>query len=97
MKQSNGHDRVPEALDVHFGGDDWAKQINTDELMMDSCVMCVLGQLFGNYFDAPTSLRMYSDKYGFDIESGTPRVGQVSYEQLDEAWDNIIDQRIAGK
>lgn len=33
----------------------WVEEIDLVELDMDSCNMCVLGQLFGNFWDAPIS------------------------------------------
>jgi len=74
----------------------WYETINRDRLNLDNCTLCVLGQLYGNYFEAPDVYRLYASDYGFDIESGVSNSPtRIEYHHLDAAWRRIIDERLA--
>lgn len=57
---------------VHAG---WAERIEADRLAMESCDRCILGQLYGSYFDGwreavstlPHDERLVSSGHGFTL------------------------------
>jgi len=80
----------------------WRDEISLGELNMRYPCYCILGQLWGNYFDAWTNLPKddASDEitYGFDVtryERHSPTaidIG-VAYNTLDTAWREELSSR----
>ena len=59
---------------------DWRERINPDRLSMVSCNSCILGQLFGNYFEGARMLGIYGSDYGFNVS------GEDTYLRLRQLW-----------
>lgn len=74
----------------------WYEEIDGDRLELEHPCLCVLGQLYGSFFEAPPEYRKYASDYGFDIESGVSNgPTRIEYRHLDAAWKKIIDERLA--
>lgn len=82
--------------------DGWWRRIDLDDLAMDDCMSCVLGQLFGDYCDgtnileaemgmAPGTIRKSAEKWGFDIDAEMEDI--IREELYDEGLD---DEEAAG-
>lgn len=88
-------------LDENEGG--WAKRINMTVLDMGEADFCVLGQLYGNYWDAVAEkervtldgkVEPTSTAYELGFQSHT----DLGYRQLQRCWkDEIRARRKAGK
>ena len=84
-------------------GKHWAEEIDTDSLDMHSCFRCVVGQLFGNYWEGIDSLwdnSGYDDSncdfsavHGFNTANWT---NQDTYELLTEEWRAFIKAKQEG-
>lgn len=70
----------------------WADHINLDNFTIASCQKCVLGQLFGNYVDGVSELRIVGQQIwlGFGLD-GTRSPSHCG--ELDEAWRREISGR----
>jgi hypothetical protein len=69
-----------EFLDEHVS--DWARKIEVDRFNLHSCELCVLGQLYGDYFYGRDML------LGFDNQEQAVRYGFYSND-LDRDWDRL--------
>lgn len=58
-------DAGAEALTAQFFSDNWVDGIDLDSLDLGHIFHCVLGQLFGGFLDAPSSLYKNREEYGF--------------------------------
>lgn len=72
----------------------WAKELNSDRLLISNCGRCVLGQLYGHYVEGhkevfSTDAVLGSD-YGFDRNS----LDWNEYDQLLEVWKREIAKRV---
>jgi hypothetical protein len=81
-------------LDENVPG--WAERIDLEQLNLASCQRCVLGQLFGDFNDAPqpASGLVTSAHLGFDRHHGEPNF--TAYSALTAEWRRVIEQRQAG-
>lgn len=70
----------------------WVYQIDLRHLDVGSCLDCVLGQLFGDYNDAPESATSVAASHGFD-RMDVATVNNESYAALTAAWHNLIVAR----
>lgn len=64
---------------------DWRSSIELDRLSLESCDVCVLGQLFGSYEDGKYTLDIdnYDAKaYGFNTD--------YSFNELTQAWKDAL-------
>ena len=67
----------------------WADQIGADTLAMESCDQCVLGQLYGNYWQGcrivwkvlPSDRRYSSSEFGFTLYDSEQ---QISFDGTEE-------------
>lgn len=79
-------------LDKHRPG--WADAINLDQLDLADCTVCVLGQVYGDFWNAPLSDGLPGEwtrratEMGFADDHGR-------YTELNEAWAALIDERRA--
>lgn len=82
----------------------WPLLLDPGSLSMTSTCLCVLGQLYGNYWDCPMLLDMDEDEFedwaiehGFQIDIHLiPNAGQSAhYGALREAWIAEILRRRA--
>lgn len=48
---------------------DWVKGINLETLNMVDSKSCILGQLYGYFFDAPEEVLYYKVDFGFNIRT----------------------------
>lgn len=72
----------------------WTEKIDLDALRMESCRNCVLGQVFGDFWNAYTTGGVFgsedacthSFEYGFDDEN-------AEYDELGEAWRAVLASR----
>lgn len=55
-------------LDENHPG--WTARINLDDLMMNNCTKCVIGQAIGNYYEVIELASGDSTEYGWAIENG---------------------------
>jgi hypothetical protein len=72
----------------------WWREINDDELDMQWCQECILGQVFGNYFLAFSQLpipRFNAPMFGFDLPVKVAVKG--TWEELATAWRAEIARR----
>lgn len=92
-------------LDEHYPG--WAARIAADDLAMSLCDKCVLGQVYGDYWDGFRTIKkrmpwgLYSTAdFGFtlrDSEQTEAKLlgeGLVRFDRLADAWRAEIRQRI---
>lgn len=97
-----------ELLDTHFGGPEWRERINTDSLLMRNIHNCILGQLFGNYWDALSTLgvREYqtylanervpvASDYGFQMPMDTDDWMDNGYQTLQAEWVTYLTSKAA--
>lgn len=78
-----------ELLDI-AGPVDWRENIDLNELFMNSAYDCILGQLYGSYWQAPfvsSAKRIYGAQYGFHYALDFDE-GFVDYtcQDLDDEW-----------
>jgi hypothetical protein len=93
-------------LDVKAPG--WAARVATDRLAMDKCDSCVLGQIYGGYFDGTGELfgelewegdsddpeEMAAEDHGFNISSKSHYYDDLNqYSALADAWRAEIARR----
>lgn len=69
---------------------DWWQRIRLKKLDMTSLETCVLGQLYGNYFNGLSALGLISGlKHGFDTMTS-------DLDALTKAWKNqVLDRKFA--
>lgn len=73
-------------LDVIRPG--WAERVNLERLNTESPKNCVLGQTFGDFYDAVEDYGIADPRiYGFD--ESIP----VGFRDLDTAWREIVESR----
>ena len=85
----------------YYYGKDWYKDISLKNLDMGEECHCILGQLYGNYFDGSfqkgdevaVDFCDLSPRFGFDISHDWPIVD--SYNKLTKAWKKEIKKRRA--
>lgn len=88
-------------LTEHFGPG-WQESVDTENLYMDQCDKCVLGQLFSSYFDGLWALGINADFFvtvenaeairqrslnGFTLTGGHP---VDDWYALDREWKELI-------
>jgi hypothetical protein len=87
----------------------WWRSVAFDQLAMDSCDQCVLGQVFGEYSDGLQALDAHAnqgskvrvtideDYYGFDL-TDVEKLGDAdenaAWEDLASAWRSEVAYRI---
>lgn len=78
---------------------DWVDQINLDKFDIGDGCLCVLGQLYGDYWDSPLIKKEYEgDHFGGDIrayELGFNIVGTSQMDELQQEWVAVISARKA--
>ena len=70
-------------LDEHLPG--WQDEIDWDDLEMDTCEKCILGQIFGDYQKGLRLLGLEGDRgtrYGFNTEG--------SWDKLTNLWRRMV-------
>ena len=74
----------------------WFKKIKIHELYMSNCGHCVLGQLYGSYWDGLISIELESDAYVNIEEYGFKESyrSNYGYEELDKEWKIQIQERL---
>lgn len=60
----------------------WREKIDLDNLDLGSCDICVLGQVFGNYYDGVEKLKVDAYEYGFNTGG--------SFRELTAAWKEAL-------
>lgn len=86
-------------LDENHPG--WERRIDLADLQLSSSCRCVLGQLFGDFHDAPVSLEPYTEPFGnwaqacgFTCGAWSEHVVlQDEFKMLDEAWIALLKER----
>lgn len=81
-------------LDANFPG--WARQVDLGKLDLANCRRCVLGQLIGDYNDAPDWVWENALTLGFtalDLHDNDAR--DVDFDDLTDAWWDLITVRRA--
>lgn len=93
-------------LDEHETG--WVDRIDLDRLSLEHCKRCVLGQVFGDYYDAPLAGAPYSTEELYAYADAAQPLGftgtrhdemygtDEEYAELTEAWRQLIETRRAG-
>lgn len=87
-------------LDENRSG--WIDLVNLDTLDLSSCTLCVLGQLFGEYEDAPLAAKYTPDlastgparSRGFEVAYRTASAYR-EYADLTAEWRRVIESRRA--
>jgi hypothetical protein len=85
----------------------WLDRIDLDELRMDYCDACILGQIFGDYWDAP--LADHIPPYGEEMDKYEAKAAQLGFQSVDQRtgstaelselgaeWRALIEGRRAG-
>lgn len=80
---------------------DWAEQIDLDSLEMSVSETCILGQLYGSYWQGLAALTMTTPGFADPIDYGfilpvyldNNENGDQYWEQLDRAWRDEIANR----
>lgn len=83
-----------ELLDSN-GPDNWEERICLETLDSSWYESCILGQLYGSYSDGIYNLGLRANMptiYGFNKGSDS----SFTWEELDEAWDEVITLRQGG-
>lgn len=82
--------RGSELLDREVG-DEWYLRIDLDNLSISQCKACILGQLYGHYFDGKSELFgnnieaiRQAERHGFHCVNG---------DDLTEEWKREIERR----
>lgn len=84
-------ERGVEWLNENYPG--WVNKIDLKQLEMVNCFSCVLGQLYRDFFDAPTEVSGFNidAKYGFNIST---EEHWDNYDILTQEWkDKIVELR----
>lgn len=74
----------------------WEQEIDLSSLFMADCSMCVLGQVFGNYFTGLNHVNSdeddisWSNKHGFLLSD--PTMGS-DWDMLRDTWIILIKER----
>lgn len=63
---------------------DWRERIDWDRLRMGHGCACVLGQLYGSYFNGIEWLQITGQDYGFDVSWMKPTFDD--YRRLTDLW-----------
>jgi hypothetical protein len=77
---------------------DWRAKIRDDDIIMNNCARCVLGQLFWRYTDAPDHLRKnpkgcdFETKYEPSITNGFETRAKEPYSDLAAEWAFYLGQ-----
>ena len=76
----------------------WEREIDLNILRMSSCHQCVLGQIYGNYFETATSMEL-GEEYGFTLPF-LPMLRDLPkrtamWETLTQEWKSAIEERIS--
>lgn len=91
------------ALTAHFDSRDWEQRVVLEALDVSSSESCVLGQLFGSFFDGLRALHLDalgSVRHGFEVPQwlwdsqvavDEKRV-QGAYEELRVAWVALLER-----
>jgi hypothetical protein len=73
-------------------GVSWPFHVDINRLNLVEWNCCVLGQLFGNYFDGVTELMLlHPAQYGFDLDNAVGPVSLEHYARLTDAWRTRIE------
>lgn len=89
-------------LDNYHPG--WAKKINIDELDMNNCNQCIIGQAVCNYFDLYTkdthagwdyqAIEDWAIDYGFQAPDGTDESQYQKFSNLETVWSDEVRKRL---
>ena len=90
------------AARLDFEQPGWAEQISLDRLAMDNCARCILGQVYGNYFDGrsflfgnhPIDAMEMSHQHGFTLHEDERF--PMEWAVLADAWRAEVLKRIEG-
>jgi len=71
----------------------WRQELNAQQLEMNSCTQCVLGQIYGNYHEAIQRLNIRRPTLlGFQALQNTGYTRDF-YDRLATAWRNELRTR----
>ena len=90
-------DRGVKYLDEYHAG--WRDQINLEELHMEFCDDCVIGQALGDYFISSKIINSRTKQYmfelGFDVDyrdvDETGKTSSQVYAELEAEWRKRIE------
>ena len=78
----------------------WERQIDIASLQLADSCHCVLGQLYGHYFDGLDAIKLLHDPALIPGTSGAgagfntyPHEGMTVFADLDEAWISLVKER----
>lgn len=81
-----------QVLDAKVPG--WECKIDPDVLELNSCQLCVLGQVYGDYLDGKRQLGIEDGTpYGFSLNSSKTN----EYRFLTRAWLRLLRTRVQSK
>ncbi len=87
-----------EFLDQNADIEGWRGKINLDKLHMGNIYQCVLGQLFGNYWDV---IHQYdissanSQAMGFMADTFSDDYAENGYDTLNREWKEFLAKETA--
>jgi cytochrome P450 len=75
----------------------WDREIDLGRLVLSSPCRCVLGQLYGDYSDAPIDARLdgYDVQRGFNSSGRTYGERDNDFDALEAEWRRVITERRA--
>lgn len=69
----------------------WYRSVNPETLIMESTCLCVLGQLYGNFYEAEQELGLTAPwRYGFDGDADGH-----DFTRLNKLWRDEIISRLS--
>lgn len=69
---------------------DWKNKVNVNTLSMSDSENCILGQIFGNYFEAEKVLgKQFCHNNGFSIDDS---LINRSFFELTNQWRNLLEE-----
>lgn len=97
MKRTKYSDVVQagiEVLDAKVPG--WECQLDPDTLDLASCQLCVLGQIYGDYFVGKRALELLDgDAHGFTVKDATGIDREYGF--LTRTWLKVLRKRLQNK
>lgn len=74
----------------------WARKIKRIILDMNNCGKCILGQLYGSFWEGRLSLGLHdSCDYGFNVADFSPNSGALQeFSRLGDLWHEQIRARL---
>lgn len=74
----------------------WAPRIDRERLAIKSGFYCVLGQVYGGYWDGIDAMSITGWRYGFVSAATKQQEADEQFQSLDTLWREAIEARCGG-